>query len=401
MPPKGGNAKKESGRAKKAENESNKKAQAAVEKEKKEVEEWKDGAKTAKASKEEKEEKRKADLLRKAENARLLAEEEASAPAKAKPAPKAGKSKPTPKPAGPGAIAAGGGINAASSAQDDIPPEKREIESYAATGIDNALDLLEVVNAKMDKASIGQQAAGIERHPERRFKAAFEAYQERELPKAKIDDLLFKQFQKSPENPFNQTLVSYDATKEEKLSALKEKKTQVEDRLKEKQLEDNAETAKRHCDPIVIQQSLDGSEVVLRVYRADPNPLTTEDMFGNIIPEANYLRPPAIEKNFLISPPGSPPVGWEQIKEDPPNATPLADDLMQALRKLQLQERRSSLEVLLEPEEAGVGVYVEDFDGGACDGVDEHAWVYGETAPARTRWTPIATAMPPLRAMVA
>lgn len=54
-------------------------------------------------------------------------------------------------------------------AKDNIPEEKKEIESYAATGIDNALDLLEVVNAKMDKASIGQQAAGIERHPEVRF----------------------------------------------------------------------------------------------------------------------------------------------------------------------------------------------------------------------------------------
>lgn len=40
------------------------------------------------------------------------------------------------------------------------------MESFSATGIDNALDLLEVVNAKTDKASVGQQAAGIERHPE-------------------------------------------------------------------------------------------------------------------------------------------------------------------------------------------------------------------------------------------
>ncbi|KAG6856734.1 hypothetical protein H0H87_001334 [Tephrocybe sp. NHM501043] len=387
MAPKGGNAKKESGRAKKAENEANKKAQASAEKERKEADQWKEGSKTVKASKEEKEEKRKADLLRKAENARLLAEEEASAPAKVKAAPKAsGKAKPTPKPAGPGAIAAGGGLGAA-PIRDDIPPEKREIESYAATGIDNALDLLEVVNAKMDKASIGQQAAGIERHPERRFKAAFEAYQERELPIAKhpglrlqqYKDLLYKQFQKSPENPFNQTVVSYDATKDEKLTALQQKKTQVEERLKERK-----------------------SQVVLRVYRADPNPLTTEDMFGNTIPEANYLRPPAIEKNFLISPPGSPPVGWEQIKEDPPNAAPLADDLMQALRKLQLQERRSSLEVLLDPMDgSGVGVYVEDCGNDDNDVIDDHLWVYGETAPARTKWTPIATAMPPLRAMVA
>jgi hypothetical protein len=42
----------------------------------------------------------------------------------------------------------------------------KEIESYSATGLDNALDLLDVVTAKMDKASIGQQAAGIEKHPE-------------------------------------------------------------------------------------------------------------------------------------------------------------------------------------------------------------------------------------------
>ena len=46
---------------------------------------------------------------------------------------------------------------------DDGP---KETESYSATGIDNALDLLEVVNAKTDKASVGQQAAGIEKHPE-------------------------------------------------------------------------------------------------------------------------------------------------------------------------------------------------------------------------------------------
>lgn len=41
-----------------------------------------------------------------------------------------------------------------------------EPQSYAATGLDNALDLLEVVTAKMDKASVGQRAAGLEQHPE-------------------------------------------------------------------------------------------------------------------------------------------------------------------------------------------------------------------------------------------
>ncbi|KAI0689824.1 hypothetical protein BC835DRAFT_1367194 [Cytidiella melzeri] len=248
MPPaKGGNAKKESGRAKKAENEAKKQEAAAAQKERAEAAKWDDGSKS---SKNDKEEKRKAELARKAENARLLAEEEVAAPAKAKAAPKAsGKKAPAKanvKPAGPGAIAAGGGLGGVGKSEEkakDVPQEPQEPESYAATGIDNALDLLEVVTAKMDKASVGQRAAGIEQHPERRFKAAFEAYKERELPNVKADhpglrmqqyqEVLYKQFQKSPENPFNQVTISYDATKEAKVDALKKKQNAVESRLRE------------------------------------------------------------------------------------------------------------------------------------------------------------------------
>ncbi|KAJ7063634.1 DUF1014-domain-containing protein [Mycena amicta] len=247
MPPKGNNAKKESGRAKKAENEAKKKDAAEGEKERKEATNWADGAK-GKSAKEDKEAKRQAEIARKAENARLLAEEETSAKTKVKAAtPKAGSAKKAQsKPAGPGAIAAGGVPvpdegQAKEGVEADVPGL---VESFAATGIDNALDLLDVVNAKTDKASVGQQAAGIERHPERRFKAAFEAYQERELPNIREEhpglrlqqykDLLFKAFQKSPENPFNQTVVAYDASKEDKVDALKQKKAQVEQRLREK-----------------------------------------------------------------------------------------------------------------------------------------------------------------------
>ena len=180
MAPKGGNAKKESGRAKKAENEAKKQEKIAADKvhwisfpslsltfiifnptqERKEEEKWQDG-KAGKPKQEDREEKRKADLARKAENARLLAEEEASVSSKPKPAPKKKGTKDI-KPAGPGAIAARG-------LSEPANPEAEgsvAVESYAATGIDNALDLLEVVTAKMDKASVGQQAAGLERHPE-------------------------------------------------------------------------------------------------------------------------------------------------------------------------------------------------------------------------------------------
>ncbi|KAI0792642.1 hypothetical protein C8Q75DRAFT_574911 [Abortiporus biennis] len=241
MAPKGGNAKKESGRAKKAENEAKKQAAAEADKERKEAEKWADDKKTSKA-KEDKEAKRQAELARKAENARLLAEEEASAPVK-KAAPKAGAKKAAakvPKPAGPGAIAAGGGL--ASVEPKAVTPD--EPEAFSATGIDNALDLLEVVTAKMDKASVGSRAADLEKHPERRFKAAFEAYKERELPNVRADhpglrlqqyqELLYKQFQKSPENPFNQVTVSYDAKQEEKVEALKKKHATVEERLRER-----------------------------------------------------------------------------------------------------------------------------------------------------------------------
>ncbi|KAG8700157.1 hypothetical protein FRC09_006136 [Ceratobasidium sp. 395] len=245
MPPKGGNAKKESGRAKKAENEVKKQEAAAQVKEKKEAEDWSAGAKSNKAA-EDKAAKKAAEAARKAENARLLAEEEAVASSKPKPAPKAGKGKakpPPPKPAGPGAIAAGGGLASVDTPEPVKQVEEELVESFAATGIDDALDLLEVVNAKTDKASVGQQAAGIERHPERRFKAALEAFQQRELARIKEErpglrlnqykDLLYKEFQKSPDNPFNQTLAAYDASKEDRAEALSKRKQELEDRLRQ------------------------------------------------------------------------------------------------------------------------------------------------------------------------
>ncbi|KAH0830232.1 hypothetical protein J3R83DRAFT_1591 [Lanmaoa asiatica] len=242
MPPKGGNAKKESGRAKKAENEAKKQEAAAADKERKEAGKWSEGSKSNK-TKEEREAKRREELARKAENARLLAEEEAGAPSKAKTAPNAGAKKATKAvtPAGPGAIAAGDGLGKESEKSKDAPAESA-VESYAATGIDNAIDLLEVVTAKMDKASVGQQAAGIERHPEvGNVQAAFEAYKETELPNLKVEhpglrlqqysDILYKQFQKSPDNPFNQVTVAYDASKEDRTQALKEKQDAVQKRM--------------------------------------------------------------------------------------------------------------------------------------------------------------------------
>ncbi|KDQ18680.1 hypothetical protein BOTBODRAFT_103986 [Botryobasidium botryosum FD-172 SS1] len=145
-------------------------------------------------------------------------------------------------------MAAGGLATGASGTSTPKSPPKSEFEvippeSFSATGIDDALELLSIVGAKTDKASVGQAAAGIEQHPERRYKAAFEAYQERELPKLKVEhpglrlnqykELLHKKFLKSPDNPFNQTTVSYDASKQEKVAALKQKHALVEERLRD------------------------------------------------------------------------------------------------------------------------------------------------------------------------
>lgn len=135
---------------------------------------------------------------------------------------------------------------------------------------------------------------------------------------------------------------------------------------------------------------------MLRVYRADPTPISSSSN-----PDI-YLHPPEHEKNFLISPPGSPPVGWEPTREEPPNSTPLADDLIHALEQLRIRTEQQASKVgvatLLEPDDGpGIGVYVEDCDGGE-DGVgsQETDWAYGETSPARMQWGSMRTAMPPM-----
>jgi len=156
--------------------------------------------------------------------------------------------------------------------------------------------------------------------------------------------------------------------------------------------EDCADDAKAYCDGLQIDATPETPAFVLRVFRGDPTPLTP--------PGGSHLRPPAIEKNFLISPPGSPPVGWEQIAEEPPNISPLAEDLIAALRKLQLAAGAAASggrEMLLDPEDgSGIGVYVEDCDMEDVDVDEERDWVYGEDNPSRLVLKPIPTSRPPM-----
>lgn len=73
---------------------------------------------------------------------------------------------------------------------------------------------------------------------------------------------------------------------------------------------------------------------------------------------------PALSRNFLISPPGSPPVGWEQTLEEAPNRTALpehpdedggmawGDELARALRYLSVSSNDADDESALDDEPA-------------------------------------------------
>ncbi|KAH9914495.1 Calcipressin [Epithele typhae] len=145
--------------------------------------------------------------------------------------------------------------------------------------------------------------------------------------------------------------------------------------------EEDAEIAKETNDGLVLGDMQDQPDYLMRVYRADPTPIESDETHEH----NHYLRPPVNEKNFLISPPGSPPVGWEPIREDPPNSTPLAHDLIAALRKLEIEAAAAA---------RGPGLEV---DGDVrMDGCDD--WAYGDIAPSRVRnaWRPTPTSMPPV-----
>ena len=84
----------------------------------------------------------------------------------------------------------------------------------------------------------------IDRHPERRFKAAYKAFEERRLPEIEVEhpglrkkqreEICRKEFEKSEENPFNQAgIVGYDAGKEEVAEHKKKIRDAVEGRLAE------------------------------------------------------------------------------------------------------------------------------------------------------------------------
>ncbi|KAK9477147.1 hypothetical protein V1514DRAFT_334665 [Lipomyces japonicus] len=121
---------------------------------------------------------------------------------------------------------------------DDFLSNKDTV-SLSASGIENALDALSVSGV-----GGGGKANAIERHPERRYKAAYAAYEERRLPQVKeeykglrlnqMKELIHKEFEKSEENPFNQVSIDYNASQSEIAKVKENVKRATENRLSSK-----------------------------------------------------------------------------------------------------------------------------------------------------------------------
>ncbi|KAI9716586.1 MAG: hypothetical protein M1828_007619 [Chrysothrix sp. TS-e1954] len=226
--PKTENTKKAAGNAKKAEAAAQKNAASEAVKAKSEDKQWAKGAKDS--SKQDAAADKAAEAQRKkAEKAALLAEEEKSLPSK--PVKKAGGPAPKAK-----KVEERRGLDLGQLEGDtqSLNRRKEGDGGLSASNIDDALTALNLTQ----NASAGDK---IDRHPERRFKAAYTQFEERRLEELKDEkglrrqqkiDQIRKEFEKSPENPFNQGLVGrFDLSKEDAKEMREEKRKEVEGRL--------------------------------------------------------------------------------------------------------------------------------------------------------------------------
>ncbi|QSZ29227.1 hypothetical protein DSL72_003739 [Monilinia vaccinii-corymbosi] len=215
----GENSKKAAGNAKKAEAAATKAASENMKKAQAEAEEWSKGAKSNSKAEAAAAKKAEADR-KKAEKDALLKAEEANAPSGPKNSKKAEK-----KPA----VKRGLDLS-----QLDDSPTGASPSALNASGIDNALDALALTSSTKEK---------IDRHPERRFKAAYAEFEERRLLEMEQDgsgaglrknqrqERIRKEFEKSPLNPYNQVTGRYDSTKSELEEIRQSVKAGVEARL--------------------------------------------------------------------------------------------------------------------------------------------------------------------------
>ncbi|KAI9804206.1 MAG: hypothetical protein M1825_001608 [Sarcosagium campestre] len=214
------NTKKVAGNAKKAEAAAQKKAAEDGKKAKVEDEEWSKGSKSN--AKKDAADAKKADAARKkAEKDALLAEEE-----KTLKSAKSGTAKSATK-------KTRGTLDLSALDGSDAGAPTTSTAALNASGIDNALDALSLTkDTGADK---------VDRHPERRYKAAYAAYEARRMPELEQEskglrrqqriDIIRKEFEKSPENPFNQANASFDSSRQEIADIKRTEREKIEARL--------------------------------------------------------------------------------------------------------------------------------------------------------------------------
>ncbi|KAF7550041.1 hypothetical protein G7046_g8141 [Stylonectria norvegica] len=208
------NTRKVAGNARKADVAAQKAAVEDTKQAANEEEQWQKGSKSN--AKKEAEAAKKAEQARKkAEKDALAAEDDASTPGKS--APKKSKAP----------VKKSRGLDL-SQLDGDKP------SALSASGIDNALDALSLAHGSEDK---------VEKHPERRYPAAYKNYEERRLQEMKSDgsgvglrldqrkQRIRKEFEKHPDNPFNQVTVSYNATRDDVSQLKEQERNKIEQRL--------------------------------------------------------------------------------------------------------------------------------------------------------------------------
>lgn len=147
---------------------------------------------------------------------------------------------------------------------------------------------------------------------------------------------------------------------------------------------------------IRIRQILDGEYIMgerVRVYFGRATPIEPKD---------EHLPLPDAGKLFFISPPPSPPAGWEMKMEDAPNKTFLAEDLAQALAQLhhkssfpnspvsdgddvEGRQRSPSFTTIYDPNEQGCSpllpaISVEDLTEADISPIEAPKPIYAQTA---------------------
>jgi len=215
------------GAAKKAEAAAAKEAEAAAAKAQADANDWSVGVKSN--------DKKAAEAAKKAEAARKKAEKDAQLAEEEKELSKA-KAKPSKGTTKKPTVSKGLDLSQLEDGADPTAAGEAPTADIAlnATGIDNALDALDITAGTEVK---------IDKHPERRFKAAFAAFETKRLDEMDTDgsgqglrqnqkrEKIRKEFEKSAENPFNQVNAQYNASKEEMEKKKMEEKAKVEARL--------------------------------------------------------------------------------------------------------------------------------------------------------------------------